>query len=321
MSEFKVRTDLALEARESFEGTDVEISGVVLEEDYNEKSDIKITRVIIENEEGESAMGKPIGTYITLEAQNLREFDESYHREVSEEMSKHILELLPKEKKLSVLVVGLGNREATPDALGPLAVGNLSINRHLIREFGRNYDNHKNNIEVSAVAPGVMAQTGMETVEAIKGIVHEIKPDVIIAIDALAARSAHRLNTTIQITDTGISPGSGVGNHRSGLTKESLGIPVIAIGIPTVIDTATIVNDTMDSLMQAMSSSEKLKPVTAAMAEFSGQEKYQLIRELIEPHLGNMYVTPKDVDETIKSLSFTVSESLNMAFSSSVASR
>lgn len=312
-NKFKIRTDLALEAKESFEGTDVEISGVVLEEDYNEESNIKITRVVIENEQGAKAMGKPVGSYITLEAATLREEDEGYHREVSKEMAKYIKELLPKKNKASILVVGLGNRDVTPDALGPLVVNNLNINRHIFKEFGRG--DCENCIEVSSVVPGVMAQTGMETAEMIKGIVDEIKPDAIIAIDALAARSTHRLNTTIQISNTGINPGSGVGNHRTGLTKESLGVEVIAIGIPTVVDAATIVNDTMDSLITVLASSKKLESLSNTLTEFTHEDKYQLIRELIEPSIGTMYVTPKDIDDTIKSLSFTVSESLNIAFS------
>lgn len=313
--EFKIRTDLALEAKESFEGTGVEISGVVIEEDYNEESDIKITRVEIVNEQGAEAMGKPIGTYITLEAPNMRHSDDGYHREVSEEMAKHMKELLPSKENLSVLVVGLGNRDVTADALGPMAALNLRINRHIFLEYGRDVQGYKSNVEVSSVVPGVMAQTGMETAEMVKGIIDETKPDAVIAIDALAARNTRRLNATIQLTDTGINPGSGVGNHRSGLTKETLGVPVIAIGIPTVVDAATIVNDAMEGLINAMASSDKLKSLSETLSDFSHNDKYELIRELIEPQLGTMYVTPKDIDETIKSLSYTVSESLNIAFS------
>lgn len=316
--DFKIRTDLALEVKESFEGTDVEISGVVLEEDYIDEIDVKVTRVEIIDDAGAEAMGKPIGTYITLEASNLRIPDEGYHREVSEEIAKYIKELLPKKANPNILVVGLGNREVTADALGPMAVGNLNITRHIFKEFGRDSSvarEFNTNVGVCSVVPGVMAQTGMETAEVIKGIVDEIKPDAVIAIDALAARSTHRLNTTIQLTDTGISPGSGVGNHRSGLTHDSLGIPVIALGIPTVVDAATIVNDTMENMIKALSSSEKLVSLSNTLSEFNHEEKFQLIRELIEPNLGTMYVTPKDIDETVKSLSFTVSESLNIAFS------
>ena len=166
--------------------------------------------------------------------------DEDYHREISKELAKHIRKLVPMEKELTALVVGLGNREVTPDALGPDVVSNLRITRHVIQEYGvqsmgREYAN-----SISGLVPGVMAQTGMETLEIIKGVVDETKPDVVFAVDALAARSTKRLNRTIQITDTGINPGSGVGNHRNGLSEETLGVKVIGIGVPTVVDAATI---------------------------------------------------------------------------------
>lgn len=313
MDQFRIRTDLAVEAKESFTGDDVEIKGVVVEEDYKEKTDIKITRVNIKDQAGADAMRKPIGNYITLEAKNMRLPDEDYHREISEELANHIRALLPEKKDLSVLVVGLGNRDVTPDALGPKVIGNLLITRHVFKEYGEDTYELDKMGKVSGIVPGVMAQTGMESLEIVKGVVEETKPDVVIAIDALAARSTHRLNTTIQLADTGINPGSGVGNHRIGLTKESVGVPVIAIGVPTVVDAATIVNDTMESLIQAMSTSESLKNVTESLSSFTHGEKYQLIRELIEPHIGTMFVTPKDIDETIKSLSFTISEALNIA--------
>ena len=152
-----------------------------------------------------------------------------------------------------MLVVGLGNREVTPDALGPRVVDNLFITRHIVKEYGKYAFGEKNVNRISSIVPGVMAQTGMESLEIIHGIIDETKPDLVIVIDALAARSTKRLNRTIQVTDTGINPGSGVGNHRHGLNKKSLGIPVISIGIPTVVDAATIVNDTMFNLIAAMS--------------------------------------------------------------------
>ena len=165
-----------------------------------------------------------------------------------------------------------------------------------------------------AIVPGVMGQTGMETLEIIKGIVSETKPDMVIAIDALAARNSKRLNRTIQIADTGIHPGSGVGNHRNGLTKETLGIPVIGIGVPTVVDAATIVNDTMENLISALETSEVLKGVGNVLRSYNNSEKYELIKELISPHLNGMFVTPKNEDELVKQISYTLSESLNMLF-------
>ena len=198
MDKFQVRTDLALEARESFEEDDVEIRGVSIEEKYDEDRDIRVTRVRIETENGAKAMGKPVGEYLTLEAPGLSEEDEDYHREVSEELAKYIQELIG-EQEQSILVVGLGNREVTPDALGPQVVNNLMITRHIIREYGVRAFGREQMNRVSAIVPGVMAQTGMETSEIVKGIVAETRPDWVIAIDALAARSSKRLNRTIQL--------------------------------------------------------------------------------------------------------------------------
>ena len=212
-------------------------------------------------------------------------------------------------------MVGLGNRKVTPDALGPYVVDNLNITRHIVKEYGKYAMGEEQVRLVSAIVPGVMGQTGMETVEIVKGVVRETKPDMIIAVDALAARSSRRLNRTIQITDTGINPGSGVGNHRSGLTKETVGVPVIAIGIPTVVDAATIVNDSMENLIAALETSEALRGVGVVLQGYNAAEKYELVRELISPHLNGLFVTPKDIDDTIKRISYTLSEALNLLFS------
>lgn len=279
----KVRTDLALEERESFDGSGVEIHGVEVEESCDEERDVRLTRVKIVSERGAREMGKSRGTYLTLEAPGLASPDEDYHREVSEMIADLLRELTGTAE--SVLVVGLGNRDVTPDALGPQAVSNLMITRHLIREYGREMMGMDGCCVVSGIVPGVMAQTGMETSEILQGIIEETRPDLLIVIDALAARSTRRLGRTVQITDTGIQPGSGVGNHRGSLTKESLGIPVIAIGVPTVVEAAAIVYD-------AQGNCEKMPP-----------------------HLNGMFVTPKNIDEMIKQLSFTLSEALNMVFS------
>ena len=209
MEQFQIRTDLAMEARERFE-EDVELRGVAIEEDYDEKRDIRVTTVRIESENGAKAMGKPIGTYITLEAPKLSDPDEDYHREVSETLAEYLKELLGTGQERSVLVVGLGNRDVTPDALGPEVVNNLRITRHVVREYGRAAFAKEKIHMVSGIVPGVMAQTGMETLEIVRGVAEETRPDVIVAIDALAARSSKRLNRTIQISDAGIHPGSGV---------------------------------------------------------------------------------------------------------------
>ncbi len=319
LEKYSVRTDLALEEKERFESDHVEVSGVVLEEEYDAEAEIRITRVRIETEKGAKAMGKPVGTYVTLEAPNLAVPDEAYHREVSEKIAEFVRELLRvqdlEKEEFSVLIVGLGNRQVTPDALGPYVTDHLCATRHIVKEYGKYAMGMEQVNLVSTLAPGVMGQTGMETVEIVRGVVHETSPDLVIAIDALAARNSRRLNRTIQIADTGIHPGSGVGNHRNGLTRETIGVPVIGIGVPTVVDAATIVNDTMENLIMAMESSETLKSVGEVLRSYNAAEKYELIKELIAPHLNGMFVTPKDVDEMVNQISYTISEGLNLLFS------
>ena len=279
----RIRTDLALEATERFQAENVEVRGVEIRERYDEEKDVRTTVVRITTENGARTMGKPQGTYITIEAPDLSVPDEDYHREISEEVAHHL-------------------RELTADSLGPRAVSNLHMTRHVIREYGLKSNEHMKMHQISGIVPGVMAQTGMETLEIVRGVVSETKPDLVIAVDALAARSTTRLNRTIQITDTGISPGSGVGNHREGLNEENLSVRVIGIGVPTVVDAATIVHDSMAELLEALEE----------------DEQKEFLEEMISPKLYTMFVTPKDVDETVRYLSFTISEGLNLAFSDSL---
>lgn len=295
----RIRTDLALETTERFAEENAEIRGVEVHEEYDEEKDVRTTVVKIVTENGAKSMGRPQGTYITIEAPELSTPDEDYHREISEEISTHLRKLIDLKKEKSVLVVGLGNAAITADALGPQVVDNLLMTRHIIKEYGLRGIKHEKMHRISGIAPGVMAQTGMETAEIVQGIVSETKPDVVVAIDALAARSVRRLSRTIQITDTGIHPGSGVGNHRNGLTEENLQVKVIGIGVPTVVDAATIVHDSMAHLLDALEETEQK----------------EFLDEMIAPNLYSMFVTPKDVDETIKYLSFMISEGLNIAFS------
>lgn len=300
MGSFQIRTDLALEARESIEETSGEIRGVHYEERYDEKKDITITKVMIDTKNGAKAMGKPMGTYVTMEVPRMQEPDEDYHREISMELAGQLKKLIPDiDKEQSILIVGLGNRDVTADALGPNVVDNLFITRHVVKEYGKAaYSVDKMHL-ISSIEPGVMAKTGMETAEIVKGVVKQTNPDVLIAIDALASRSIKRMNRTIQITDTGIQPGSGVGNHRNALTYESIGIPVIAIGIPTVVDAATIVGDALERLTREcadIDSNIRLREYPKVMTE-----------------LSNMYVTGKDIDAVIKMLGYTVSEGINIA--------
>lgn len=321
LENYNIRTDLALETRERFVSDHVEIPGVSVEETYDEEREIRTTRVVVETENGAKMMGKPVGTYLTIEAPNMAVPDEDYHREISKKLAEDIKELVPERKEeVSVLVVGLGNREVTSDALGPYVADHLHVTRHIVKEYGK-YAMGKDQVYlVSAVVPGVTGQTGMETLEIVKGIVEETEPDFVVAIDALAARNSKRLNRTIQITDTGICPGSGVGNHRLALNRETLGVKVIGIGVPTVVDAVTIVNDTMENFIVALESSELLKSVGETLRSYNEAEKQELIRELIAPHLNGMYMTPKNIDDTIKRVSFTISEALNILFSEGTAS-
>ena len=282
---YQIRTDLALETQEKMQEEKAELKGVSFSKE-KVNPDLTISTVVIETENGAKSMGKPRGSYITIEAQEMTDGDDGYHREISEELAKVLRGMIPvNREELSVLVVGLGNREITPDALGPRVADNMMITRHVIREFGKYALGAEHSNLISSIVPGVMAQTGMESLEIIRGVIRETEPDCIVAVDALAARSVKRLNRTIQITNTGINPGSGVGNHRHGLNRESVGIPVIAIGVPTVVDAATIVNDAISGYY-----------------------------EEVDCTLNSFFVTPKDIDESIKRLSFTISEGLNLAF-------
>ena len=276
-----IYTDLALEERERFE-RNVEIKGVEIKNNYDKDIHMNTTVVDIVNEQGAKSMGKPVGSYITMESRVLKAPEETERRSIASKLAEHLLEVIQKDHVKSELIVGLGNMQATPDALGPRTVKEVLPSE-----------------KVYCIAPGVLAQTGMETFDIVKGIVGEVNPDIVIAVDSLAARNVRRITTTIQITDTGIHPGSGVGNHRNGLTEDNLQVKVIGIGVPTVVDAATIVHDSMAHLLDALEE----------------QEQKEFLEEMIAPNLYSMFVTPKDVDETVKYLSFTISEGLNMAFS------
>lgn len=302
---FEIRTDLALEEKESFSEEAGQVKGVSVREWTDKKRKVKLTEVKIIDGQGAATMGKAVGTYITLEADQLAQKDEDYHSEVSEELGKQISNLIDLEGK-EILVVGLGNPSVTPDALGPKVLGNLKVTRHL--------QSKPSGVPVlSGIVPGVMAQTGMETAEILRGIIKEAKPDLVIVIDALAARSVRRLGTTIQLTDTGIQPGSGVGNHRHSLTEESLGVPVLAIGVPTVVGAAAIVHDTVDTIIRTLAELTATKGTSEFIENMSPEEQYRFIKEMLEPEFGSLYVTPPNIDELIGMLSFTISEGIHHA--------
>lgn len=284
------RTDLALEEKESIEGNK-EIAGVVLEEETMEDGKVKISKVEIKDKHGSEVMRKPMGSYITIETKDM---DLESMKEIT---CSQLKKLFGNSEKRKIMVVGLGNREITPDALGPKVIDQLFVTRHLIREFGKEFQERNHFLEMCALAPGVMAQTGMESREILQGIIKNIIPDVVIVIDALAARNVGRVNRTIQITDTGICPGAGVGNNRKALNKETLGVEVIAIGVPTVVDAETIVEDRVEeSLLQA---------------GFSEEEVQVFLKEIRFRKEQNMFVTTKDVDEEINKMSEIISEAIN----------
>lgn len=295
------RTDLAVEMKEDIQN-DEPITGVHVMTKNNGDTDIKEIRIVVENEVGAVNLGKPVGTYITLESENLRKEDESFHQPMMEVLAKHLRQFIGNKRR--IMVAGLGNRDVTPDALGPLVIDNLYVTRHLLKE-----GIITRSVELSAIAPGVMAQTGMESVTILKALVKEIKPELVIVIDALAARDSDRLNKTIQLADTGITPGSGVGNHRNAIDKESIGVPVLAIGVPTVISVPTIVNDAMDKMVETMGK----QTTKHVLKKFNEEERYQLACEMVTPYLEKMFVTPKDIDEAVKRISYTISEAINTA--------
>ena len=311
---FQIRTDLAMETSEDCQKAKKDMRGISVEQ-KRVGEDIVLTKVKVETENGAKQMGKPKGTYITIESDKMTEQDEGYHRDISRAFSQILTLFLPKKREnLKVLVAGLGNREVTPDALGPQVVDHLFVPRLLLQEFGHYLIEFENGCSVSGIVPGVMAQTGMESVEIMRGIVKETNPDIVIVIDALAARNVKRLNRTIQITDTGIVPGSGVGNHRNAINRANLGVPVIAVGIPTVVDAATIVADTFVSLVDIMEKTKQQVGLKEPFERLNEAEREELVRELISPKMNTMYVTPKDIDEEVRRLSFTISEGLNMTF-------
>ena len=300
------RTDLALEMHEMLIEAAQEIQGVSITNDKREN--LKVSHIKIETKEAENMMGKPIGNYITIEIPDisltLTEDNDNISKTISEELKK----IINLNDGSSVLVVGLGNRFITPDSLGPSVISDLMITRHLFEYMPEQTD--KDLRVVSAISPGVLGITGIETVEIVKGVVDKVKPDCVIAIDALAARNVKRVISTIQITDVGINPGAGVGNNRKGLNEEFLGVPVIAIGIPTVIDAATITSDTIDSLKNNMQSP---LGIIGSISHMDEDERYKLIKETAEKELSYYFVTPKNVDVLIEKASKIVANGINLA--------
>ena len=307
---FNIRTDLALEAKEIYENDQqsTEIPGVKVENKDLKNCKVSIVEVI--DEQGSKIMNKGIGKYITLES-NLMKFDDDESREeMITYLKDELVEILGDDKTKKTLVIGLGNWNITSDALGPRSVSKTLVTRHIFKNYNKDYDDDFT--EVAALSPGVMGVTGLETSETVKSIVDNIKPDRVIAIDALASRKMERVNATIQISTAGISPGGGVGNKRKALNKDYLGVDVIAIGVPTVVDAATLTSDVLDlAIDNLMSQSQESENFYNMLKQLKEDEKYNLIKESLDPYDKNLIVTPKDIDETIENLSIIISEGLN----------
>ena len=306
------RTDLALERRDLYKkanNIEDEVDGIETEEEKVDE-DIKITRVKVINENGENAIGKKVGNYITIDINNLKIAGEEQIQKASEALTKELKELLKKhiEEQEPLLVVGLGNLYVTPDALGPKVVQDIDVTRHILQYMPEALD--KNTRPVSAISPGVLGTTGIETLEILKGIVDNIKPKLLIIIDALASRSIERISSTVQIADTGIIPGAGVGNTRKELSIETLGIPVVAIGIPTVVEAATIAADSLDLFIQKVQEQAKSNDFLNQLQE---EDKYEMIKEVLAPNDYNFIVTPKEIDELIENMKDIVARGINFA--------
>lgn len=307
----EIRTDLAIENRELYqEKNKGEVPGVKVEKD--EGKDYIVTRVKILDEIGANNLGKPKGVYITIEVPKLKNTDQDLKDEISKVLAKEIKGIGRNNENTKTLIIGLGNWNVTPDALGPKVIDRVLVTRQFFIAYKKDKDETVAN--VSAISPGVMGLTGIETGEIVKGIVEKVKPDLVIAIDALASRNMDRVATTIQISDTGINPGSGIGNKRIGLNEEYLGVPVMAIGVPTVVDAATMINDTMDLIVGSMKEAASVgTEFYTTLQAFSQEEKYQLIKEVLEPFMPNVVVTPKEIDLIIDDLSIIIANGLNIA--------
>ncbi|MEW5932531.1 MAG: GPR endopeptidase [Bacillota bacterium] len=306
--ECDVYTDLALEASERVRArTGREIPGVAVQE--FSRDGIKITRVTIEDENGAALMGKPPGTYVTVEAPELR----SRSRDLADRLSGVIAEQLSDLARLppeaTVLVVGLGNWRATPDALGPRVVEQLFVTRHLRELVPPELKGRMR--ALCAIAPGVLGTTGIETGEVIRGIASRVNPDLVVAVDSLAARSLDRIMTTVQLADTGIRPGSGVGNRRLSVDRESVGAPVIAVGCPTVVYAMTIAMEAIDQLSQRVPQAGTLRSYLQGL---DAKGKQEFLSGILRPLMGEMVVTPKEVDADVEEMARIIAGAINAAF-------
>ena len=327
LSKYSIRTDLTLELVE-----DKNIDGIRITKKKN--NDIDISSILV-SRKGSKVINKKPGKYITIEYPDIT--DETVRNDVQTIFIKEIKKLLRiKDKKEHILVVGLGNSSSTPDSLGPLTINKLTVTNHLY-EMGIVDETYQ---RISAINPSVMGKTGIETSDMLLNLVKLLKPDKIVVIDSLASSSIERVNKTIQMTDTGIHPGSGIGNKRKEISKEIFGIPVIAIGVPTVVDAVTIVSDTINFLtkhyiyMKKNIDNPKLKLMPSINylnenIQINNQDKQKLlgligtlkeeevkclIQDVLSPIGYNLIVTPKEIDFIIENLSEVISNGLNKVF-------
>lgn len=318
--ELSIHTDLAIEAPALSDKSYAKSNESGIETNCFEKGSVTVTEVNITNENGAKAIGKPIGRYITIEVPEIRDNIAVSYENAERILTEELKKLINLNSIDTVMVVGLGNRFVTPDALGPKVVDKLLVTRHLKTVLPDEISSEMHSL--CAVAPGVLGITGMETLEIIQGISANIKPDMIIAIDALASRKTSRISTTFQISNTGITPGSGIGNKRQAINEETLGIPVIAIGVPTVIEAVAVANDAIDMLIDAIkSNASKDSNLYKSTAFIDNEQRYELISELLSPSGNELIVTPKEVDSIIDEVSGIIADSINTAINGKTAQK
>jgi spore protease len=303
-NKFEVRLDLALEAQQIVRGeVGREIPGV--KQDIENYNHAQVNIVTVVDPIGEEFIGKPIGRYITIEAPEIKQNNFEVHNDISQILAEKLKSLINIDQDGTVLVIGLGNWQATPDALGPQVINKTIVTRHL-KDYAP--EELAGGLRpVCALTPGVLGITGIETAEIIKGVVDKVKPSLVIAIDALAARNVKRIGTTIQLANTGISPGSGIGNKRLGINEESMGVPVIAIGVPTVVHAAVIAKDSIDALIN------NLKLVPGFNAQLNENIITNAIDNVLQPFANNLIVTPKEIDSLIELSSKIIASGISQA--------
>lgn len=305
-------TDLADERRDIYRKANKienDVPGIETEE-RKVSDEIKVATVKIINEEGANAIGKPIGTYVTVDIKKLKLAGEVEIQKAADVVTEELKKIFEKhvENRDDILVVGLGNSYVTPDSLGPKVIKDIDVTRHFLKYTPEYID--PNTRPVTAIAPGVLGTTGIETLEIVKGIVDNVKPKLVIVIDSLASKSIERISSTIQIADTGIVPGAGVGNARNELSANTLGIPVIAIGVPMVVETATLVNDALYLFIEKLQEQAKSNDELNNLKE---QDNYDAIKEALNPQGYNMIVTPKEIDDLIENMKDVVARGINYA--------